>query len=566
MQRRWLPVAILTSLLAVGGCQGPGVAPMVGQSVSNPAQKATVSFSVAVGRAGYALKQLGGYKVADVTRINAHVHNHVNETDTPAASPMASAWNVLPANGVFSFTLGNLDYGTRYWLRLEAMRADGNVIGVIDEYSPKRDSPQTHTNTNNQRFQWFETLGATQSQLQTPVEVLIKLADTIYSGQAPVQIGFITGGIAPAVGPVTILTPPQGNASPTPTPSASIEATQYVVSTLAGYGPEGFVDGAGSQAQFFYPFGVAADANGHVYVADADNHSIRKVSPQGEVSTLTGVGYPGDADGLGFQPDAKASYPAGSQAQFSGPRGVAVDGAGNVYVADSGNHRIRKVMPDGTVSTLAGSTEGYADGVGAQARFAYPVGVAVDNVGNVYVADHWNHRIRKITPDGTVTTLAGSDDGYAEGTGTAARFTYPSGVAVDNVGQVYVADQGNHRIRKISPAGVVSTVAGSIWGYADGVGDQAQFAYPTGVALDDTGNVYVTDLGYLGDQWTHHRIRRVNPGGVVSTLAGATEGYADGVGTQAQFHGPFGIAVDGVGNVLVADTNNHRIRKVSSVR
>ncbi|GEM_PF-6664890 len=566
MQRRWLPVAILASVLVVGGCQEPGVAPTVGQAISNPAQKASVSFSVAVGRAGYALKQLGGYKVADVARINAHVHNHISEINAPASSPMASAWNVLPANGVFSFTLGNLDYGTRYWLRLEAIRADGNVIGVIDEYSPKRDSPKTHTGANNQRFQWFETLGATQNQLQAPVDVLIKLADTIYSGQAPAHIGFINGGIAPAVGPVTILTPPQGNASPTPTPSASTEATQYVVSTLAGYGPEGFVDGTGSQAQFFYPFGVAADANGHVYVADADNHSIRKVSPQGAVSTLAGVGYPGGADGLGFQPDAKASYPAGSQAQFSGPRGVAVDVAGNVYVADSGNHRIRKVTPDGTVSTLAGSTEGYADGVGSQARFAYPVGVAVDGSGNVYVADLWNHRIRKVTPDGTVTTLAGSNDGYAEGTGTAARFAYPSGVAVDNVGQVYVADQGNHRIRKISPAGVVSTVAGSTSGYANGAGDQAQFADPTGVAVDGAGNVYVADSAYTVDQLIHHRIRRVGPGGVVSTLAGATEGFADGVGTQARFHGPFGIAVDGVGNVLVADTNNHRIRRVSPIR
>jgi sugar lactone lactonase YvrE len=243
-------------------------------------------------------------------------------------------------------------------------------------------------------------------------------------------------------------------------------------------------------------------------------------------------------------------------ARFSLPFGVAVDAAGNVYVADAGNHRIRKISPAGAVSTLAGSTQGFVDGSGTAAQFNNPTAVAVDAAGNVYVADRSNHRIRKISPAGAVSTLAGSTQGSADGVGTAAQFSNPEGVAVDAAGNVYVADLNNHRIRKITPAGAVSTLAGSTAGFADGVGAAAQFNFPSGVAVDAAGNVYVADR-------SNHRIRKISPAGAVSTLAGSTQGFADGVGAAAQFSNPEGVAVDAAGNVYVADRSNHRIRKIN---
>jgi len=314
------------------------------------------------------------------------------------------------------------------------------------------------------------------------------------------------------------------------------------VTTFAGSGG-GYADGTGTAAQFSYPTGVAVDASGDVYVADKSNDKIRKITPAGVVSTLAGSNN-GYADGTG------------TAAQFSSLSGVTVDASGNVYVGDMSNNKIRKITPAGVVSTLAGSSAGYADGTGTAAQFNYPVGVAVDASGNVYVADYYNHKIRKITPAGEVSTLAGSTGGYADGTGTAAEFFYPAGVAVDASGNLYVADYGNDKIRKITPTGIVSTFAGSNNGYADGTGIAAQFSLPAGVAVDASGNLYVAD--------THnHKIRRITPAGVVTTLAGSTDGYADGTGIAAQFSFPTGVVVDASGNMYVADQSNQKIRKIT---
>jgi sugar lactone lactonase YvrE/fibronectin type 3 domain-containing protein len=325
---------------------------------------------------------------------------------------------------------------------------------------------------------------------------------------------------------------------------------QWVVTTFAGSGTEGDADGTGTAAKFYCPYGIAVDSAGNVYVADCDNNRIRKISPGGLVTTLAGS-TPGYADGTG------------TAACFYLPNDVAVDGAGNVYVTEESTHRIRKISPSGVVTTFAGSTQslfsgaGYADGTGTAARFDYPDGVVADSAGNVYVADSGNNRIRKISPGGVVTTLAGSTQGYADGTGTAALFAHPDGVAVDSAGNVYVADSGNHRIRKISPGGVVTTLAGSTQGYADGAGTAARFDWPRYVAVDGAGNVYVTEEN-------SHRIRKISPGGVVTTIAGSgTPGYADGTGTAARFDYPMGVAVDGAGNLYVADGQNHRIRKMT---
>jgi sugar lactone lactonase YvrE len=337
-------------------------------------------------------------------------------------------------------------------------------------------------------------------------------------------------------------------------------------STLAG-GTYGFADGIGGSAKFNRPKGIAIDAAANLYVADSGNYRIRKITPAGEVSTLAGDER-GFADGIGIN------------AKFAHPSGIAIDAAGHLYVADSAhialassnsanNDRIRKITPAGEVSTLAGGKVGFADGVGSDARFNEPVGIAIDAAGNLYVADTRNDSIRKITPAGEVSTLAGGWtgfaggwsgfagewSGFADGVGRDARFRSPHGIAIDAAGNLYVADAWNHRIRKITPAGEVSTLAGSEKGFADGVGSDAKFYWPSGIAIDAAGNLYVAD-------YRNHRIRKITPAGEVSTLAGSEEGFADGVGSDARFRLPEGIAIDAAGNLYVADSGNNRIRKI----
>ena len=213
-----------------------------------------------------------------------------------------------------------------------------------------------------------------------------------------------------------------------------------------------------------------------------------------------------------------------------------------------------------TVTTLAGSiVSGSADGTGTAAQLNFPWGVAFDSSGTLYVADAWNDRIRKITPAGVVTTLAGSGvSGSTDGTGTAARFATPNGVAVDSSGTVYVADSGNNRIRKITPTGVVTTLAGSGIGYTDGTGTAAKLAFARNLTVDSSGTVYVADSG-------NSRIRKITPTGVVTTLAGSgISSFADGIAKDAQFKNPNGIAVDLSGTVYVADSANNRIRKIQN--
>ena len=316
------------------------------------------------------------------------------------------------------------------------------------------------------------------------------------------------------------------------------------VSTLAGSGTAGFANETGAAAQFNYPRGVAVDASGNVYVADVTNNRIRKISSAGKVTTLAGSGTSGNANGTGVA------------AQFNFPYDVAIDASGNVYVTDYMNDRIRKITPAGVVTTFAGGSEGFADGTGAAAQFNGPIGIALDASGNLFVADYWNNRIRKITSAGVVTTFAGSTEGSDDGTGTAAKFNLPCGIAVDASGNMYVADRGNNRIRKITSSGVVTTLAGSTKGFADGTGTAAKFDSPAGIAVDASGNVYV------GDEF-NHRIRKITSTGVVSTFVGnGTVGFTDGAGATVQFQNPFGVTLDASGNLYVGDTYNHSIRKI----
>lgn len=326
-----------------------------------------------------------------------------------------------------------------------------------------------------------------------------------------------------------------------------------VVSTLAGTaGASGSADGVGAAARFNQPTAVAVDGGGTLYVADTGNQLIRKITSAGSVSTMAGSGSAGHADGTG------------AAASFNSPSFLAATSTGTVYVADSLNYTVRMITPAGVVTTFAGTAgaSGTQDGLGAAARFSVLEGIAVDRAGNLVVAD-LNDAIRRIDTSGMVTTLAGSPyaTGSADGTGSAAFFGFPVGLASDSTGNLYAADTGNATIRKIAASGAVTTLAGSAGhpGSIDGSGAQARFALPTAVATDKSGNVYVADT-------TNSTIRVVSPAGAVVTLAGAAgvNGSADGVGPLARFFAPSGVAVDGSGNVYVADTSNYTIRRIST--
>lgn len=313
----------------------------------------------------------------------------------------------------------------------------------------------------------------------------------------------------------------------------------------------GAVDGIGSGARFRAPTNVAVDTAGNVYVADSGNHVIRKVTASGVVTTHAGaLALSGAIDGFL------------TTARFNSPSGVAVDSSNNVYVADTGNHVIRMISSSGNVTTFAGTLGalGSTDGSGATARFSFPSAIAVDAAGSLYVADTLNHTIRKIT-SGVVSTLAGTAglQGSADGVTSTARFSFPSGVAVDTALNVYVADTVNHLIRKITSTGSVSTMAGLAGsaGSVDGNGNIARFNQPKGVAVEGT-TVYVADSG-------NHIIRTVSATNDVVTVAGSAglSGSVDGPLNLARFNSPTGIAVAAT-VVYVADTQNHTIRRTGS--
>ncbi|MFF8805596.1 NHL domain-containing protein [Streptomyces omiyaensis] len=349
--------------------------------------------------------------------------------------------------------------------------------------------------------------------------------------------------------------------SKTQTAATEDEDSIPQITTVAGTGEAGAAgdDGPAVAARLDRPYGLARDHTGALYLSDYNNHRIRKVTTDGRIRTVAGTGTAGFGGDQG---------PATS-AQLNGPREVAVDRAGNLYIADSENHRIRKITPTGRISTVAGTgTAGFSgdDGPAVAAELNCPYGLAVDSTGTLYIADTDNHRVRQVTPDGQIRTLAGTGTPGFSGDGrpaATAQLSSPYGITVDGAGDLYITDAENHRVRRVAVDGTISTVAGT---GADGFsGDggpaaSAQLDFPLSVAADTTGTLYISDHN-------NHRIRRVAVDGTISTVAGTgADGFSGdgGPAASAQLNYPFGLAVDCVGALYIADYVNNRLRKVTT--
>lgn len=384
---------------------------------------------------------------------------------------------------------------------------------------------------------WFNGVpGTVQNATATRLIVLVPK----YAG---------TGSVTMRAGKGQLVTGPVFNYRYTP-----------VVSTFAGNGSAGLVSGAATTAEFSLPSQLTADAAGNLYVADAGNNAIRfiqgagNVAP-GQVSTVAGTGAAGTTEG------------SIDSATFNAPTGVAVDSTGTVYVAETngGGGRIRKVSK-GVVSLLAGRTRGpvgFADGTGAAAWFAGPTYIARSAQNILYVTDQGNDVIRSVNLAGATATVGGLPDqkGNVNGNLSVATLGFPVGIAIDAQGNIYVADGAYHCIREILSSGLIITYAGATdgtAGWVDGPASTSRFNTPFGLGLDAAGNLYVADAG-------NNVIRKISANLIVSTIAGVpgAGGFAEGVGSVAKFNTPGGVAVDAAGNIFIADTRNNRIRVIS---
>jgi sugar lactone lactonase YvrE len=324
------------------------------------------------------------------------------------------------------------------------------------------------------------------------------------------------------------------------------------ITTVAGTGVQGFSGDGGpaTSAQLNNTQGVAVDGQGNLYIADFATHRVRKVDTGGTITTFAGTTG-------GFSGDGGPA----TSAQLNGPTGVAVDGQGNIYIADFNNARVRKVSPNGIITTFAGTGVPGLSGDGGPAtaaRLYAPKGLAADGQGNLYIVDQYNHRVRKVDSGGTITTFAGTSAGFSGdgGPATSARLMYPDWVAADANGDVYITD-GNRRVRKVS-GGTITTFAGGGQLGDGGPATSAWLGHPLGLAVDGQGNVYIADS-------LDYRVRKVDTGGTITTVAGTGAGGFHGDGgpaASATVFAPTGLALDGGGNLYIADKANYRVRKV----
>jgi hypothetical protein len=329
-----------------------------------------------------------------------------------------------------------------------------------------------------------------------------------------------------------------------PPANPPVNEPKVTVSTLAGEGTPSYVDGPFLTAEFSSPIDLVFSNSGSLFVTDIDNHRVREMK-QGLVSAFAGSDTINIVNGRG------------KAAAFRFPFSITSDLAGNLYTSDINDPRIRKITPDGVVSVYAGvEAEGFRDGNADSAKFYIANFIVSDDQGNVYVSEPLDNRIRKISNTGIVSSIAGTGTaGFNDGDGAAAEFHNPGGIAIDRSGNLFVVDRQNFRIRKITPSGQVSTFAGTGRpGRQDGNAQQAGFSSETrDLVIDNKGNLYLSD---------DHRIRKISPDAVVTTIAGSGAGYKDGEGGEAEFNLPYGLGIDPSGNVYVADVGNNRIREI----
>ncbi|MCX6396057.1 MAG: PxKF domain-containing protein [Propionibacteriales bacterium] len=335
--------------------------------------------------------------------------------------------------------------------------------------------------------------------------------------------------------------------------AANAATDDYALLFVAGTGTAGApTAGPATSSNLFNPYGVAVDGSGNVYIADTVNNRVEKVTPGGQLSVIAGTGDTG----------APTEGPATSS-NLDLPIGVAVDGSGNVYIADYGNNRVEQVTPGGQLSVIAGTSSQGAPTAGpaTSSNLNSPAGVAVDGSGNVYIADQGNHRVEQVTPGGQLSVIAGTGVAGAPtaGPATSSNLDNPTGVVVDGTGNVYIADGRNNQVEKVTPGGQLSVIAGTGAAGAPTAGPatSSNLRTPFGVAVDGSGNVYIADT-------SNHRVEKVTPGGQLSVIAGTGAAGAPTAGpaTSSNLSYPTGVAVDGTGNVYIADFGNHRVEKL----